>query len=169
LGGSRNADSGERAGPTPAHPRAGRPERPRRGWRAGGRSPALPFRSRAGAPDWRIAMNTPVNTEKSSTGLDTNLAAALAYLLWFVTGILLLIVEKDSKFVRYHAMQSTLFFLPVAVIQMVLWAIPILGWILGFLVWVASLVAWLVLMFKAYQGEKFKLPIVGDLAEQQVR
>jgi uncharacterized membrane protein len=129
----------------------------------------FPFPWRAGAPDWRVAMNTPVNTEKSSTGLDTNLAAALAYLLWFVTGILLLIVEKDSKFVRYHAMQSTLFFLPVAVIQMVLWAIPILGWILGFLVWVASLVAWLVLMFKAYQGEKFKLPIVGDLAEQQVR
>jgi uncharacterized membrane protein len=52
---------------------------------------------------------------------------------------------------------------------MVLWAIPFVGWLLAFPIWVGSLVAWLVLMFKAFQGDRFKLPIVGDLAEQQVR
>jgi uncharacterized membrane protein len=107
--------------------------------------------------------------EKSSTGLDANVAAALCYLAWFVTGIVFLVIEKDSRFVKFHAMQSTLFFLPLAVLQMVLWSIPLLGWILGFFIWLASLVMWLVLMFKAYQGERFKLPVVGDMAEQQVR
>jgi uncharacterized membrane protein len=66
-------------------------------------------------------------------------------------------------------MQSTLLFLPLAVVQMVLWSIPLLGWLLGFFVWIGSLVVWLVLMFKAYQGERFKLPVVGDIAEQQVK
>ena len=49
--------------------------------------------------------------DKSSTGLDPNLAAALAYLLGFLTGILFLVIEKDSKFVRFHALQSTMVFL----------------------------------------------------------
>ena len=111
----------------------------------------------------------PPSVEKSSTGLDVNVAAALSYLLWFVTGILFLVMEKDSKFVRFHAMQSTIFFLPLAVAQMVLWSIPLLGWLLGFFLWVAGLVVWLVLMFKAFQGERFKLPVVGDIAEQQVK
>jgi uncharacterized membrane protein len=115
-------------------------------------------------------MNVPPPVqEKSSTGLDANVAAALSYLAWFVTGIIFLLIEKDSKYVKYHAMQSTLLFLPLAVLQMVLWSIPLLGWLLGFFVWIGSLVLWLVLMFKAYQGERFKLPVVGDIAEQQVR
>jgi uncharacterized membrane protein len=106
---------------------------------------------------------------KSSIGVDENLAAALAYLVWFVTGIIFLVIEKDSRFVRFHAMQSTMFFLPLAVLHVILLGIPILGWLLAFFVWAAGLVIWLVLMFKAYQGDRFKLPIVGDLAEQQVR
>jgi uncharacterized membrane protein len=106
---------------------------------------------------------------KSSIGVDENLAAALAYLAWFVTGIIFLLIEKNSRFVRFHAMQSTLFFLPLAIAHVVLLGIPIFGWILGFFVWAGGLVIWLVLMFKAYQGDRFKLPIVGDLAEQQVR
>jgi uncharacterized membrane protein len=117
-----------------------------------------------------MPMNVPPPIqEKSSTGLDANVAAALSYLAWFVTGIIFLVIEKDSRFVKFHAMQSTLLFLPVAVVQMVLWSIPILGWLLGFFLWIASLVVWLVLMFKAYQGERYKLPVVGDIAEQQIR
>lgn len=111
----------------------------------------------------------PPLAEKSTTGLETNIAAALSYLAWFVTGILLLVIEKDSRFVKFHAMQSTLFFLPVAVLETVLWSIPVLGWLLGFLLWIVSLVVWLVLMFKAFQGEHFKLPVIGDLAEQQLK
>ena len=50
----------------------------------------------------------PLHTEKTSTGLEANLAAALSYLVGFVTGIIFLLVEKDNKFVRFHAMQSIL-------------------------------------------------------------
>jgi uncharacterized membrane protein len=86
-----------------------------------------------------------------------------------VTGIIFLVVEKDSKYVKFHAMQSTAFFLGVFAVEMVLTAVPFFGLAFGFLVWAAVMVVWLVLMFKAYQGERFKLPVVGDFAEQQVR
>lgn len=105
--------------------------------------------------------------EKSTTGLDVNLAAALTYLMGFITGIVFLVIEKDSRFVRFHAMQSTLTFAGLFVLNMILGFIPILGWILSILLLPVTLIIWLVLIFKAYQGEKFKLPIVGDMAEQK--
>jgi uncharacterized membrane protein len=113
-------------------------------------------------------MNTP-NPEKSSTGLEANLAGALAYALGPITGILFLVLEKDSKFVRFHAMQSTITFLALFAVSVVLSFIPILGWIVAFFLQLAAVVLWLVLMFKAFQGEKFKLPTIGDLAERQVQ
>lgn len=105
--------------------------------------------------------------EKSSTGLDGNVAAALTYLLGFLTGILFLVIEKESKFVRFHAMQSTLVFVVVFVVNVALGAIPVIGWILYPVLWIASLILWLLLLLKAFQGEKFMLPIIGDLAEQK--
>ena len=106
--------------------------------------------------------------EKSTTGLDANLAGALAYLLGFITGIVLLVIEKDSKFVRFHAMQSTIIFLGLFATQLALNVVPILGFLISLLLIPVVLILWLVLMFKAYQGERFKLPVVGDIAEQQV-
>jgi uncharacterized membrane protein len=107
--------------------------------------------------------------EKSSTGLEINLAALLTYVLGFITGIVFLIVEKDSKFVRFHAMQSTIVFGALFVLNFVLSFIPVLGWIISFLLFPVTLILWIILMIKAYQGEKFKLPIAGDMAEQQIR
>ncbi len=114
-------------------------------------------------------MTTINQEEKSTTGLDANLAALVCYVLGFVTGIVMLVIEKDSKFVRFHAMQSVMTFLGLFAINIVLGFIPILGWIVSLLLLPVTLILWLVLMYKAYQGEKFKLPIVGDMAEQQVR
>jgi len=108
-------------------------------------------------------------TDTSSTGLDRNLAAALAYLAGFITGIVFLIVEKNSRFVRFHAMQSTVFFVAVLIASIVINSIPILGTFLyAFLLFPAVLIVWLVLMFKAYSGEMFKLPVAGDFAEKQI-
>lgn len=111
----------------------------------------------------------PAAQEKSSTGLEVNLAAVIAYALGFVTGIILLVLEKDSKFVRFHAWQSTITFGAIFVINLVLGVIPILGWIISFLLIPVTLILWIILMVKAFQGEMFKLPIVGDIAQQQVR
>ncbi len=106
-------------------------------------------------------------SEKSTTGLDVNLAAALTYLMGFVTGVVFLVIEKDSKFVRFHAMQSTITFGGLFVMNMVLTFIPLIGWAIGLLLVPVTFILWLVLIFKAYQGEKFKLPIAGDMAEEK--
>jgi uncharacterized membrane protein len=113
-------------------------------------------------------MTTPA-TEPSSTPFDQNLAAALAYLAGFITGIALLIVEKQNRYVRFHAMQSTVLFLAVLVMSIALNSIPLLGPVLyAFILFPAVVILWLVLMFKAYSGERFKLPVVGDFAEKQL-
>lgn len=107
--------------------------------------------------------------DRSSTGLDANVAGALTYLLGFVTGIAFLVLEKDSPFVKFHAMQSTIVSIGWIVGQMIFTAIPIIGWFLLLpLWWAAGVILWVWLMWKAFQGERFKLPVVGDIAEQQV-
>ncbi|MDQ3170183.1 MAG: DUF4870 domain-containing protein [Acidobacteriota bacterium] len=108
-------------------------------------------------------------TRGSTTRLDPNLAAALAYLAGFVTGLALLAVEKENRYVRFHAMQSTVFFAGVLVASIAINSIFFLGAILyAFLLFPAVVILWLVLMFKAYSGETFKLPVVGDFAEKQI-
>ncbi len=113
----------------------------------------------------------------TSTGLDENVEGALAYLLGPITGIVFLIIEKESQFVRFHAMQSTITFAGFWILSMILGyaLIPVMGFgfavFAGLLVMLVNLVAfvtWLVCMYKAYKGEWFKLPVVGDIAEQQV-
>ena len=88
--------------------------------------------------------------DKSSTGLDENIAGFFCYLLGFITGIVFLVVEKKSSFVKFHAKQSTITFLILFVISLILGWIPIIG----FLVLILSLILWLFLMIKALKGEK---------------
>jgi uncharacterized membrane protein len=107
----------------------------------------------------------PLHTEKTSTGFDANVAAALSYLVGFVTGIIFLLAEKDNRFVRFHAMQSTLLFAGIVLVNIVLKLVPILGGLVViFVVVPLSAALWLLLMYKAYQGEEYKLPLVGQMA-----
>jgi uncharacterized membrane protein len=109
------------------------------------------------------------NTERTSTGLDANIAAALSYGLGWVTGLVFLAMERDNRFVRFHAMQSTIVFATISLVFVLLQSIPLLGMLLSlFIVMPVSAVIWLLMMFKAYQGERFKLPIAGDMAEQRI-
>jgi uncharacterized membrane protein len=109
------------------------------------------------------------SVDPSSTALDPKLAAALAYLAGFITGIVMLVIEKKSRFVRFHAMQSTVFFVAVLIASVVIHSIPLLGALLyAFLLFPAVVIIWLVLMFKAYNGEYFKLPVAGDFSEKQI-
>jgi uncharacterized membrane protein len=105
------------------------------------------------------------HTEKTSTGFDANVAAALSYLVGFVTGIIFLLVEKENRFVRFHAMQSTLLFIGIVLVDILLQVVPLLGALLVvFIVIPLSAFLWLFMMFKAYQGEEYKLPLVGQMA-----
>ena len=108
--------------------------------------------------------------EKTSLGMEENIEGALCYVLGWVTGIVFYLLEKENKFVRFHALQSILVFLPLSVIYWIfgwmLWWIPFIGWAISILLGLLMFILWIVLMIKAYQGEKFKLPIVGDMAEK---
>ena len=103
---------------------------------------------------------------RSSTGLEENVAGFFCYILGFITGIVFLVVEKRSSFVRFHAMQSTITFLGLFVISMILGVIPILH-LLVYPIWILSLILWLILMVKALRGERYLLPIVGKMAEEK--
>ncbi len=103
-----------------------------------------------------------------SNGGNENLMAAASYLLGFITGVIFLLVEKDSKFVRFHAMQSTIAFGGMFVANIVLGFIPILGWLIGLILSFAAFIFWIVCMWKAFQGEMYKVPYIGDLAEKQL-
>lgn len=103
---------------------------------------------------------------KTSTGIEPNVAALLSYLLGFITGIIFYLIEKENKFVRFHAMQSIIVFGFLFVLGIVLSFMFFIRLYLMPLLWLVELVLWIVMMIKAYQGEYFKLPIVGDIAEK---
>ncbi len=99
---------------------------------------------------------------------NENLMAAASYLLGFLTGIVMLLIEKESKFVRFHAMQSTILFGGVFVANIALGFIPILGWLVGLVLSLVAFILWIACMWKAFQGELYKVPYVGELAEKQL-
>lgn len=106
---------------------------------------------------------------KSSLGLEENIAGLLCYLLGFITGIVFLVLEKESSFVKFHALQSTIAFGGLFVVSLVLGFIPFLGWLIDLLISLFSLVLWIICMVKAYQGEMFKLPVAGEIAAKQAQ
>jgi uncharacterized membrane protein len=106
--------------------------------------------------------------KKTVLGVDENIAGALAYGLGWITGLALLLTERENRFVRFHALQSTIVFGVLCALWFVGLSIPLLGWLISFiLIPPLSAVLWLLLMFKAYQGERFKLPFAGDIAEER--
>jgi uncharacterized membrane protein len=121
-------------------------------------------------------------TEKSSTGLEANVAGALCYFFGLLTGLIFWVAESQSRFVRFHAMQAMLvsvLWIAVLIVFMALWTVlyrlPVIGLVAGlfgtlgyFAIVVGWVGLWLFCMFKAFQGERFKLPYIGEFAEKQV-
>ncbi len=127
---------------------------------------------------------------KTSMGLEPNIAGLLCYVVGWVTGLIFFFVEKDNKFVKFHAMQSIIVFgslsvlsIVVNIVRSILWAIlwrsvglwsvaTVINGLLGVIstiIWIATLALWILLMVKAYQNETFKLPIAGRIAEKQLQ
>ena len=107
--------------------------------------------------------------QKTVFGISENLAGLLCYVLGWITGLLFLFLEKENPFVRFHALQSLVTFLSLFVLSFLLVFIPVINLFSLVLIPLLSLVLWLLLMIKAYQGEKYKLPYIGAWCEQQLK
>jgi uncharacterized membrane protein len=103
----------------------------------------------------------------SASGLQDNVAGALAYLV--IPAIVFLVVEpyNKNKFIRFHSFQAIIYWMASIILQAIAWMIPILNLVLGPIIGLAIFIGWIVLLIKAFQGTMFKLPVIGDLAEKQ--
>ncbi len=119
----------------------------------------------------------PPAASQTSTGLDPKLAGLLCYILGIITGLIFFLIEKSNDVVRFHAAQSIVFSGSVIVLWIVLMILGLIltsiSWTLGnlyglltLLVWLGLFVVWVVLLIKGYSGTKWKLPVLGDLAER---
>ncbi|MEM7410318.1 MAG: DUF4870 domain-containing protein [Myxococcota bacterium] len=112
-------------------------------------------------------MAAPSPSPGSSTGLDSNIAGALCYALGFITGIVFLVIEREDRDVRFHAYQSLGVFFSIFVVSVVAGWVPLIGWLIALLLTPVTVILWLVLMIKAFQGEQWRVPVVGDWAAEQ--
>ncbi|MCL2840754.1 MAG: hypothetical protein FWE05_08265 [Defluviitaleaceae bacterium] len=120
--------------------------------------------------------------KKSVFGLTENLAAALSYILGPISGIVVLVMERENKFVRFHALQSTLWFLMLMVVSWVfsfvanilsrIWIVGgifgAFGALIGAALSIISIASAIYLIYKAYNNETCKLPIIGEVAWSQI-
>ena len=105
--------------------------------------------------------------EKAGLGLKKETSGALAYVLGPISGVIFLVLEKDP-FVRFHAMQSTVVFVVLFVLQWIL-GITIILFPLSALIGIISFVLWLILIYKAWQGEQWEVPILGKVAKDLLK
>jgi len=103
---------------------------------------------------------------KTSTGLEENIAGLLCYVLGWISGLIMLLVEKENSFVRFHAWQSIIVFGAFTIVTTVLGIVPVIGWVISSLLGILAFILWIILMVKAFQGDRYKLPWAGDLAEK---
>ncbi|MGD9143284.1 MAG: hypothetical protein PVG61_05510 [Dehalococcoidia bacterium] len=103
---------------------------------------------------------------ETDTGIKENVAGLLCYVLWWVTGVIFLIIEPKNKFIRFHAFQSIIVYAAITIAAVIFTFIPVLQWFMPWIIWLFGIILWIVLMVKANQGLKYKLPIAGDMAEK---
>ncbi|MDF1556738.1 MAG: hypothetical protein P1P80_00945 [ANME-2 cluster archaeon] len=98
---------------------------------------------------------------KPESGNNENIMAAVSYLFGFVSGIIIYLIEKDkpdkSRFVMFHAVQAII----LGVVWVIISFVPLIGQLV-------ILISWVVMMYKAYSGEEYHIPIIGDYAEKYI-
>jgi uncharacterized membrane protein len=132
------------------------------------------FCPNCGAPQATTAAGAPAGVVSSApsgtSGMAENVAGLLCYVLGWITGLIFFFIDK-RPFVRFHAAQSIVVFGGLMIIQIALTMTFLTGGVaLGFglraLVSILGFVLWILLMIKAYQGERYRVPIAADLADQ---
>lgn len=104
--------------------------------------------------------------KKTSIGLTENVGGMLCYI--FIIGLIFLFMEKENRFIRFHALQAVFTAVAIFLIGIVLGFIPVIGFIISLLLGPLSFVLMIFMMYQAYQGKYFKLPFIGDLVENQL-
>jgi uncharacterized membrane protein len=104
--------------------------------------------------------------QPAGSGLAENVASGLSYVLTWLTGLIFFLIDKRPE-VRFHAMQSIAYGVIWTLVGVVGPRLPGPLDLLFSLVWVAFLIGWVVLLIQGFQGKHFKLPVIGDFAEQQ--
>jgi uncharacterized membrane protein len=105
---------------------------------------------------------------ESSTGLSANVAGLLCYVAGWITGIVFIVLEKKSIFVKFHAWQSIMTFGVLTVAYLILRWIPFIGWIISILIYILMAILWIILIIQAGTGKMWKVPWAGDWAEKQI-
>lgn len=118
---------------------------------------------------------------RSTSGLEPNIAAVLSYLIMIppITPVIMLMVEKEDRFVRYHAIQSLIFGLASLIaifgLEMIAQGLGQIARPIELMLNALILLAgggvfslWLLLLVRAYQGQSIKIPLIGDEAARRV-
>ena len=116
--------------------------------------------------------------ETTGTGLAPNIASLLCYICMPITSIIFLVIEKQDRDVRFHAWQATLlgvgYIIAVIGIQaaaaMLGWVASFLGTMVGYfrpLLLLGTVILWGICLIKSYQGERWRIPVLGDIAAQK--
>ena len=119
-------------------------------------------------------MTTP---QTSSTGLAPNMAAALSYLAWWVSGLLFFLIERDNRFVKFHAAQALVGLGTLWALGLALWAVAFAALFVSsaastvllyasFGVWMLGILAWAICIVRAWKGDEFELPVLGSVARR---
>lgn len=119
-------------------------------------------------------------TATDETGVDPNVLGALAYVFSPLTGVLVYLLAGDDRFARFHGAQSVAFggglialYACLTVVQLAIAFVPRVGGMFSLLfslvypvVALAAFAAWALLIYRAYSGERYRLPLVGGVAER---
>ena len=103
---------------------------------------------------------------KTSIGLEENVAGALCYLLTWFSGLIILLLERENKTVRFHALQSLILFLGLHIIIIVISWIPLVNFVVVSLLTILGIILWVVLIVQTWKGQQVKIPGVSDIAEK---
>lgn len=100
--------------------------------------------------------------------MKSSTKAFLSYLILWISGFIMLAVEKEDEFARKNAAQSVVLFLGLTIINLILGWLPLIGWLISWIVSIVALVCWISLMFMAWQGNYLRIPIIADFGEKYV-